>query len=77
MQIKSYNNVEVKKMSENTKELKHNYKYKMFRKMMIEKAYNWRDVEKITGYTRQNIHHAFKTNYQKTIDFVFEKIQSI
>lgn len=44
---------------------------------MIEKAYNWRDVEKITGYTRQNIHYAFKTNYQKTIDFVFEKIQSI
>ncbi|BBM35416.1 hypothetical protein [Pseudoleptotrichia goodfellowii] len=61
-------------MGENTKK---NYKLKILRKLMLDKDLLWKDVERITGFTRQNIDYAFKNNYQKTIDKVFEKIQSV
>jgi|GEM_PF-1612083 len=64
-------------MNENTKELKHNYKYKMFRKMMIERAYNWRDIEKITGYTRQNIYHANSKQIELISQIKFERSNSL
>ena len=54
-----------------------NFNQKRLLKLKIDKDLTWGNIEEITGYTRQNIHYAFKTNYQKTIDFVFEKIQSI
>ena len=61
-------------MGENTKK---NYKLKILRKLMLDKDLLWKDVERLTGFTRQNIDYAFKNNYQKTIDKVFEKIQSV
>lgn len=61
-------------MNGNTKK---NYKLKILRKLMLDKDLLWKDVERITGFTRQNIDYAFKNNYQKTIDKVFEKIQSV
>jgi PBP1b-binding outer membrane lipoprotein LpoB len=41
------------------------------------KDLNWNDVEVITGYTRQNIDHAFKNGTQRTIDKVLEMLESV
>ena len=49
----------------------------MLLNIKINKDLNWNDVEAITGYTRQNIDHAFKNGTQKTIDKVLEILESV
>ena len=58
------------------KKKKRNNKQKMLLNIKINKDLNWNDVEAITGYTRQNIDHAFKNGTQKTIDKVLEMLES-
>ena len=59
------------------KKKKRNNKQKMLLNIKINKDLNWNDVEAITGYTRQNIDHAFKNGTQKTIDKVLEILESV
>ena len=59
------------------KKKKRNNKQKMLLNIKTNKDLNWNDVEAITGYTRQNIHHAFKNGTQKTIDKVLEILESV
>ena len=54
-----------------------NLNQKRLLKLKIDKDLNWNDVEAITGYTRQNIDHAFKNGTQKTIDKVLEMLESV
>ena len=54
------------------KKKKRNNEQKMLLNIKINKDLNWRDVEVITGYTRQNIDHAFRNGTQKTIEKVLE-----
>ncbi len=51
------------------------FKFKILRKLMIDKNLNWKQVEEITGFTRQNISRSFIVNYEKTIDIVLQKVQ--
>ena len=73
MQMIYYNVIEVKKM----KKKKRNNKQKMLLNIKTNKDLNWQDVEVITGYTRQNIDHAFKNGTQKTIEKVLEILESV
>ena len=59
------------------KKKKRNNKQKLLLNIQINKDLNWNDVEVITGYTRQNIDHAFKNGTQKTIDKVLEILESV
>ena len=59
------------------KKKKRNNKQKMLLNIKINKDLNWNDVEVITGYTRQNIDHAFKNGTQKTIDKVLKILESV
>jgi hypothetical protein len=59
------------------KKIKKNSEHKRFLKLKIDKDLTWRNIEKITGYTRQNIDHAFKKNTKKTIRKVFEKLDMV
>ena len=59
------------------KKKKRNNKQKLLLNIKINKDLNWNDVEVITGYTRQNIDHAFKNGTQKTIDKVLEILESV
>ena len=59
------------------KKKKRNNKQKMLLNIKTNKDLNWNDVEAITGYTRQNIDHAFKNGTQKTIDKVLEILESV
>ena len=59
------------------KKKKRNNKQKLLLNIKINKDLNWNDVEVITGYTRQNIDHAFKNGTQKTIDKVLEMLESV
>ena len=59
------------------KKKKRNDNQKMLLNIKINKDLNWNDVEVITGYTRQNIDHAFKNGTQKTIDKVLEILESV
>ena len=49
----------------------------MLLNIKTNKDLNWKDVEVITGYTRQNIDHAFKNGTQKTIEKVLEILESV
>ena len=59
------------------KKKKRNNKQKLLLNIKTNKDLNWNDVEVITGYTRQNIDHAFKNGTQKTIDKVLEILESV
>jgi len=59
------------------KKIKKNSEHKRFLKLKIDKDLTWKNIEKITGYTRQNIDHAFKKNTKKTIRKVFEKLDMV
>ena len=59
------------------KKKKRNNKQKVLLNIKTNKDLNWNDVEVITGYTRQNIDHAFKNGTQKTIDKVLEMLESV
>ena len=59
------------------KKKKRNDNQKMLLNIKINKDLKWNDVEVITGYTRQNIDHAFKNGTQKTIDKVLEILESV
>ena len=59
------------------KKKKRNNKQKMLLNIKTNKDLNWNDVEAITGYTRQNIDHAFKNGTQKTIDKVLAILESV
>ena len=74
MQIKSYNKFEVKNMN---KKKQKNLNQKRLLKLKIDKDLTWGNIEEITGYTRQNIDYAFKKNTQKTIQKVFEKLETV
>ena len=74
MQIKSYNEFEVKNMN---KKKQKNFNQKRLLKLKIDKDLTWGNIEEITGYTRQNIDYAFKKNTQKTIQKVFEKLGTV
>ena len=54
-----------------------NLNQKRLLKLKIDKDLTWENVEEITGYTRQNIDHAFRNNTQKTIQKVFEKLRTV
>ena len=56
---------------------KRNNEQKMLLNIKTNKDLNWNDVETITGYTRQNIDHAFKNGTQKTIDKVLKMLESV
>ena len=59
------------------KKKKRNNEQKMLLNIKINKDLNWRDVEVITGYTRQNIDHAFRNGTQKTIEKVLVMLESV
>ena len=59
------------------KKKKRNDNQKMLLNIKINKDLNWNDVEVITGYTRQNIDHAFRNGTKKTIDKVLEMLESV
>ena len=56
---------------------KRNDKQKMLLNIKTNKDLNWKDIEEITGYTRQNIDHAFRNGTQKTIEKVLEMLESV
>ena len=54
-----------------------NQNQKKLLKLKVDKDLSWKNIEKITGYTRQNIDHAFKNETKKTIQKVFEKLELV
>ncbi len=64
-------------MKKNEQKNKKKFWAQRFLKLKIDKDLTWKNIEKITGYTRQNIDHAFKKNTKKTIRKVFEKLDMV
>ena len=56
---------------------KRNYKQKLLYNLKSDKILSWKEIEAITGYTRQNIDYAFKNNVEKTIDKVLELLNEV